>query len=147
MKKLQRALSTSSLFIAIILFSQFILIPQASPATDWKIKKTEWRKSTGGYLLQTSQEKGKQVSVFVSCPAKNYSLSILIIGYFAGTESKEVQKSSDLPCINQANKVTQNWKSNYLIDTSNLVGWMYLIKITDSEVFKSFIPLVIKDPK
>ena len=147
MKKPQRALFASSLFIAIILFSQFILIPQASPATDWKIKKTEWRKSTGGYLLQTSQEKGKQVNVFVSCPAKNYSLSILRIGYFAGTESKEVQKSSDLPCINQANKVTQNWKSNYLIDTSNLVGGMYLIKITDSEGFKSFIPLVITDPK
>jgi hypothetical protein len=129
------------------MLAQLVFIPEASSAIDWKIEKNEWRKATSGYLLNTSHERGKSVLVYVTCPAESYNLTVLKVGYFGGLETKEIKETSSVPCINQVSEKTQNWKSSISIDTANMSGGMYLIKIIDSDGFKSFIPLIIKDAK
>ena len=130
-----------------LLIAQVLLLPESASANNWKIKKNEWRKPTSGYLATTSHVRGSSVSVFVSCPAENYRLTLLKVGYFSGAETKEIKETAVVPCINQAKEKTQNWKSNISLSTSNLQGGMYLVKITDSDGFKSFIPLIIRDLK
>jgi hypothetical protein len=147
MKKPRSPLSKSAGILVMVLLAQMFFAPQTSSAIDWKIKKNQWRKQTGGYLLNTSIERGKTVSLFVSCPAKSYMVSVLKVGNFAGAETQEVKKTSDIACINQSQNPTVSWKSNTEIDTSKLTGGMYLIKISDTDGFKSFIPLIIRDAK
>jgi len=134
-------------YLAVLLLAQFIFIPESSAVTDWKIEKSEWRKPTSGYLINTSNNRGSSVGVYVSCPAKNYTLAVLKVGYFAGKETKQVKKTSQIRCINQVREKAQNWKSNFSLSTGDLMGGMYLIKITDTDGFKSFIPLIIRDDK
>ena len=147
MKRSQKSLSRAACFTAIILVAQSLLVPSASGASNWKIKKEEWRKLTGGYVSNISNDIGKPVSVFVSCPAQSYTLTLLKIGYFDGAESKEVKKLDAIQCIDQGKKLPENWRSNTSIKTTGISGGMYLIKISDSDGYKSFIPLVMKDPK
>ena len=147
MKRSKKPLSSAACFTAIILMAQCILVPSASGASDWKIKKSQWRRLTSGYVPNISNEIGKPVSVFVTCPAQSYTITLLKIGYFNGTESKEVKKTDAIPCINQVKEPAENWRSNTSIQTTGISGGMYLIKISDTDGYKSFIPLVIRDPK
>lgn len=86
------------------------------------------------------------MGVHVSCPAESYNLELLKVGHFSGAETKKMREITGIPCLNQAREKTQNWKSNISLKTSDLPGGMYLVKITDTDGFKSFIPLIIKDP-
>lgn len=143
----KRFLSNLAGCLAVLISIQFLFVANASSAVDWKIKKAEWRKPTSGYLLNSSNEKGSPVSVYVSCPTDSYKLALLKVGYFSGAETKEIKETSAIPCINQVSKKTENWKSNISLTTSELSAGMYLIKITDTDGYKSFIPLIIRDPK
>jgi len=135
------------LCFALPLLTQFVFLPETSSAQEWKIEKDEWRKSTSGYLLNTSHKRGMPVHVYVTCPAAKYKLTVLKVGYFAGSETKEIKKTSSIPCTDQIRESTRNWKTNISLDTANLSGGMYLLKISDSDGFKSFIPLIIKDAR
>jgi len=132
-------------FALILLIAQSIVLPEASSAANLQIEKSEWRKQTGGYLPNISNEKGRVVRVFVSCPSKHYTLKILKVGHFSGAHTKEIKETSAIPCIDQVKEKTENWKSNISITTSDLSGGMYLIKITDTDGFKSFIPLIVRE--
>ena len=139
MEKLKKSPAKRALYTAILLSFSLVVSPETSSAIEWKIEKSEWRKATNGYLLKTSNLRGSSVGVFVSCPAESYKLSILKVGFFEGAESKEVKKTSSIPCINQLDKTSEKWKSNTSIDTSDLPGGMYLVKISDTDGYKSFI--------
>ena len=116
-----------------------------STATDWQIRKSEWRKSTGGYLTGTSNYRGLNVNVFVTCPAKSYSLAVAKLGNFHEGGLREVLSTPSSTCIDQTKIPTNKWSSNISVDTSQLEAGMYLIKVIDSDGFKSFIPLIIKE--
>ena len=116
-----------------------------STSSNWQIDKREWRQSTGGYLLATSNNRGDSVRVFVTCVADTFSLSIGKVGNFHEGEFKEKLATAEAPCINQSALSTSKWVSNTSIPTSQLEDGMYLIKIIDSDGFKSFIPMVIRD--
>jgi hypothetical protein len=132
-------------FVALFLLLQLTSVIQSSAVTEWKIEKEELRRQTSGYLLSTSVNRGASLPIYVSCPAKKYTLTILKVGYFAGAETKQITEFAGNQCINQVTKKTANWKSNFSLATKNYSGGMYLVKITDSEGFKSFIPLIIRD--
>ena len=117
MEKLKKSSAKRALYIAILFSFSLVISPGTSSALEWKIKKSEWRKATNGYLLKTSNLRGSSVNVFVSCPAESYKLSILKVGFFEGAESKEIKKTSTIPCINQLGIKSENWKSNTSIDT------------------------------
>ena len=116
-----------------------------STTNDWLIAKSEWRKSTAGYLLTTSIDRGAKVSVFVTCPAERYTLAIAKLGNFVEGVFKEMLTTPSAPCINQFDVVANKWSSSASFDSSQLDAGMYLIKIIDSDGFKSFIPMIIKD--
>ena len=145
MENLKKSSAKRALYIAILFSFSIVISPESSSAIEWKIEKSEWRKATNGYLLKTSNLRGSPVGVFVSCPAESYKLSILKVGFFEGAESKEVKKTSSIPCINQFGVKSENWKSNTSIDTSDLSGGMYLIKISDTDGYKSFIPFIVRE--
>jgi hypothetical protein len=145
MEKSKKSLAKRALYIAIIFSFSLVISPETSSALEWKIEKNEWRKTTNGYLLKTSNLRGSPVSIYVSCPAENYRLSILKVGFFEGAESKELKKTSLIPCINQFDVKSEKWQSNSSIETSDLSGGMYLVKISDSDGYKSFIPLIVRE--
>ncbi len=147
MRVSKKTLKSLSRFTAVLLFLQCISILETSAVIDWKIKKSEWRKPTGGYLLNTSNARGTSVPIYVSCPAENYTLTILKVGNFSGAETKQVKKTNEIRCIDQVKKKAQDWKSNFSLDTKDLLGGIYLIKISDTDGFKSFIPLIIREDK
>ena len=147
MEKSKKSTAKRAWYVAILFSFSLVISPDSSSAIEWKIGKSEWRKATSGYVINTSQERGNSVLVYVTCPAENYKLTVLKVGYFAGSEAKEIKKTSSVPCIDQMSEKTQNWKSSISIDTANMSAGMYLIKITDSDGFRSFIPLIIKDAK
>ena len=147
MKVSKRSLKNLSRFSAVLVFLQCISILETSAGVDWEIKKSEWRKPTGGYLANISNERGISVPVYVSCPAESYTLTVLKVGNFSGAETKQVKKSNEIKCIDQEKKKALDWKSNFTLDTAELAAGMYLIRILDSDGFKSFIPLIIRDDK
>jgi hypothetical protein len=147
MKVSKRSLKNLSRFSAVLVFLQCISILETSAGVDWEIKKSEWRKPTGGYLANISNERGISVPVYVSCPAESYTLTVLKVGNFSGAETKQVKKSNEIKCIDQEKKKALDWKSNFTLDTAELAAGMYLIRILDSDRFKSFIPLIIRDDK
>ena len=116
-----------------------------SPESPWVIGKKEWRKSTAGYISETSNIKGSKIQVFVSCPAKSFYLVVGKIGNYSGTEFKEVLKTEPKKCVQQLAKNSPNWIPTASFESSNLESGIYLIRINDSDGFKSFIPLIIKD--
>lgn len=116
-----------------------------STATDWQISKSEWRKSTGGYLTSISNYRGLRVNVFVTCPAKSFSLAVAKLGNFYEGSLREVISTSSFNCVNQSEIPSHKWSSNISFDTSQLEAGMYLIKVMDSDGFKSLIPLIIKE--
>ena len=141
---------TKFLAVAIATLLAAMVLPSSSNAgfstsANWQIEKREWRQSTGGYLLATSNNRGDNVSVFVTCNAKTFSLSIGKIGNFHEGEFKEKLATAASPCIKQSALPTSKWVSNTSFETSQLEGGMYLIKIIDADGFKSFIPMVIRD--
>jgi hypothetical protein len=84
---------TKFLAVAIATLLAAMVLPSSSNAgfstsANWQIEKREWRQSTGGYLLATSNNRGDNVSVFVTCNAKTFSLSIGKIGNFHEGEFK-----------------------------------------------------------
>ena len=145
MEKLKKSPAKRALYTAILLSFSLVVSPETSSAIEWQIDKSEWRQATNGYLLKTSNLRGSPVGVFVSCPAESYKLSILKVGFFEGAESKEVKKTSSIPCINQLGITSEKWKSNTSIDTSDLPGGMYLVKISDTDGYKSFIPFIVRE--
>jgi hypothetical protein len=147
MKVSKRSLKNLSRFSAVLVFLQCISILETSAGVDWEIKKSEWRKTTGGYLANISNNRGISVPVYVSCPAESYTLTVLKVGNFSGAETKQVKKSNEIKCIDQEKKKALDWKSNFTLDTAELAAGMYLIRILDSDRFKSFIPLIIRDDK
>ena len=145
MSKLNKHLAASIIFLIVLSLTPLPGNAGFSTSANWQISKSEWRKSTGGFLLNTSNLRGDNVSVFVTCPAKSYSISIGRIGNFHEGEFKELLRTSPSPCIEQQRLLPSKWSSNISFDTSPLDGGMYLIKIMDSEGFNSFIPMVIRD--
>ncbi len=142
-----RSVKQLSRFVALFLLLQLTSVVQSSADNDWKIEKEEWRRQTSGYLLSTSVNRGKNLPIYVSCPAEKYTLTILKVGYFEGAETKKIEEFSDNQCLNQVTKKARNWNSNFSLDTKDYSGGMYLVKIADTEGFKSFIPLIIRDNK
>ena len=138
-------LSNLALVLVILLLTQLISLPESSSANSVNIEKIEWRKATSGYILSTSIERGKPVRVYVSCPAQHYTLTILKVGNFDQAETKEVKKTSRIPCIDQYKKSTLNWNSNTSVNTADLPGGMYLLMIVDAAGFTSFVPMIIRD--
>ena len=145
MKHMTKKALAIALGFLISSFVQPISHATLSPAPEWNIKKREWRKATAGYLLETSNVKGSNVKVFVSCPAKSFHLLVGKIGNYPGSDFKKVFQTPTQECNNQSEIKSENWISNTSLDTNKYEGGMYLIKIIDSEGFKSYIPMVIKD--
>lgn len=145
MIRLKRFLSAILASLAISTIATTNSTAGFSTSTNWLISKSEWRKTTGGYLLASSNYRGTNLKVFVTCPAKSYSLAVFKLGNFYEGSFREVLTSSSVSCINQSKIPTSNWSSNISLDTTRFDSGMYLIKVTDSGGFKSFIPLIIKD--
>ena len=64
---------------------------------NWKIKKEETRRSTAGYSDSMSYSVGASIEFKISCPATNFYIEAVRIGYYEGDQGKRISKTKEFP--------------------------------------------------
>ncbi len=112
---------------------------------NWKVKKEETRRSTAGYSDSMSYVVGTSIDFKISCPATDFYLEAVRIGYYGGDQGKRIFQSSKTSCIDQSKVDSQQWKSNLQINTNSFPHGMYLFIIRDSDRYSSYIPIILRE--
>lgn len=112
---------------------------------NWKIKKEETRRSTAGYSDSMSYAVGASIEFKISCPAKDFYLEAVRIGYYEGDQGKRISQSKKIPCLDQSRLDSKQWKTNAQINTGSFPHGMYLFIIRDSDDYSSYIPIVLRE--
>ena len=126
-----------------------LLVPSSSSIANekfnWKIKKEETRRSTAGYSDSMSYAVGASIEFRISCPAKDFYLEAVRIGYYEGDQGKRISQSKKIPCLDQSRLDSKQWKATAQINTGSFPHGMYLFIIRDSDDYSSYIPIVLRE--
>jgi hypothetical protein len=126
-----------------------LLVPHSSAMANekfnWKIKKEETRRSTAGYSDSMSYAVGASIEFKISCPAKDFYLEAVRIGYYEGDQGKRISQSKKIPCLDQSRLDSKQWKATAQINTGLFPHGMYLFIIRDSDDYSSYIPIVLRE--
>lgn len=111
----------------------------------WKVKKEETRRSTAGYSDSMSYVVGTSIDFKISCPATDFYLEAVRIGYYGGDQGKRISQSKKIPCLDQSRLDSKRWKATAQINTGSFPHGMYLFIIRDSDDYSSYIPIVLRE--
>lgn len=112
---------------------------------NWKIKKEETRRSTAGYSDSMSYSVGASIEFKISCPATNFYIEAVRIGYYEGDQGKRISKTKEFPCLDQSRLDSKQWKVNAQVNSTSFPHGMYLFIIRDSDKYSSYIPIVLRE--
>jgi hypothetical protein len=117
----------------------------ASEKFNWKIKKEETRRSTAGYSDSMSYIVGASIKFKISCPATDFYLEAIRVGYYEEGQGKRIFTSKKTRCLDQSKRDSRYWKANLEISTSSFPHGMYLFVIRDSDKYSSYIPIILRE--
>jgi hypothetical protein len=133
---------------------------QLRGTTSWQITdpahfdpKTYRYSEIEGYAWTTSAEAGGVIKFSVSTNAPSFTASIYRLGWYQGTGGRLVQSVYHLPghfypvpqIDLQTGRIEATWPVAFTLQTTNSwVSGIYLVKLTASTGFQSYIPVVIR---
>ena len=126
----------SGLGLTLILVGALLVPSSSSMANEkfnWKIKKEETRRSTAGYSDSMSYAVGASIEFKVSCPATDFYIEAVRIGYYEGDQGKRISQSKKFPCLDQSRVDSKQWKVNAQVNSTSFPHGMYLFIIRDSD--------------
>lgn len=88
---------------------------------------------------------GASIEFKISCPAKDFYLEAVRIGYYEGDQGKRISQSKKIPCLDQSQLDSKQWKVTAQINTGSFPHGMYLFIIRDSDDYSSYIPIVLRE--
>ncbi len=123
--------------------------------TTWKLPKPTKSHEIEGYADQVSIDIGGHVALYVSTPAPTFTAVAFRMGYYGGTQARQVWASPATPGRSQAScpvtsgiqMVQCQWVDPLAVQTT-AKDWPpgdYLFKLESSDGFGSYIPLTIRD--
>jgi hypothetical protein len=130
----------------------------ALPGTDaWRITSTpsdDAARQIKGYASATSVNKGEAITFYVTVnPIQFYSLDVYRIGYYQGLGGRLMLHDTAFgvqqrdPSVDPATgMVSCSWGASYqLTIPSDWASGIYLVKLTNSRQYQSYITFVVRD--
>jgi hypothetical protein len=126
--------------------------------TDWNLNNAATNREIEGYASAASINRGEQISFFVNTADPTYTLEIFRMGWYGGTGGRRITQpvvltghKQTIPTLDPTTGFSEcNWSFPYVLTTSNAnptqwVSGYYLVKLTGSSGFQSYIPFVVRD--
>jgi hypothetical protein len=106
-----------------------------------------------GYAWTTSVVAGDEVTFSVSTTASSFKAEVYRMGWYQGQGGRFIKRISNIPGhaygVPPPDKITglieANWRAAFTLPTNNTwVSGMYMVKLTASNGFQSYIPFVLR---